>query len=92
MVWWYGDKTMVIDIILFLLLQIEGKITNKGNMFHPWQSFASPSSPDRHLKSFREELLSGSLSLKRAGNVDTVCIDRNGYFLIKNFYLSYKHL
>ena len=76
---------MVLNIILFLLLQIEGKITNKGKIFHPWQSFASSSSPYRHLRSFREELLSGSLSLKPAGNVDTVCIDRNGDFLTKNF-------
>ena len=54
-------------------------------MFHPWQSFASPYSPDRYVRSFRKEILSGSLSLKPAGNVDTVCIDRNGYFLNKEF-------
>ena len=62
-------------------------IFRKGEIFHPWQSFISPSSPDRNVRSFREELFSGKLPLKPPGNVDTVCIDRNGYFFIKNSYL-----
>ena len=64
----------------------------QGEVFHPWQSFASLSSLERNVRSFREELLRGRLGLEKTDNVDTVCIDPNGYFFKNNSqYLLYKY-
>ena len=54
-------------------------IFHQGEVFHPWQSFASISSVEENVRSFREELLRGRLALKHPGNLDTVFIDPNGY-------------
>lgn len=78
-------------VIMASSLNLTLTIFRKGEIFHPWQSIGSLSSPDRNVRSFRKELLQGRLALNHPGNVDTVCIDPNGYFFIKNSSLLYKY-